>query len=370
VFGDICDRLPEVHKLALAALQPRKGATKEQAAEAYEMMERHLLLNLKGVFNHSNTSPCLRHPGQLCHVEPEVTQEPNVNPPLRLTIAGAMCTPWSSMGSGRGLADPATKAWHVWSTERRARREDLIFLENAPEFPLKILEKSVASTHDIKSVIFGSKVIGWPIDRVRLWACCINRSELVWLGPEEPDAVASEFLRLRQAKCILDADVFAGIDSEANAKAQLHALAQNRGCYLKDDIDLSKVDIRSLLTPSARQRYDKYQGIYVDLVNKGQAGGAFVADLSQDPVFRNRSGQTMCTLMKNTMLYSFSRKHLFSPHETCVAHGWPAVPGLCGMEPPPWMAPGGALCIKESQLRALCGTACILLACVLGSRSS
>ena len=81
------------------------------------------------------------------------------------------------------------------------------------------------------------------------------------------------------------------------------------------------MDVSKLLGPSARSRFEKYQLDFHTTALQAGVKRAFIADLSQDPDYRNRSSHIISALMHNAMHYSFTQRHLFTAAEMCVAHG-------------------------------------------------
>ncbi len=344
VFPDIQARVPPQHREALRQLEPtsradpRDRASVATARACYQRVADYLLRHWDECFNAESVSSCLVHPGQLCRVNRgRIDSDSHDHPQPSLHIAGAVCSPWSLCGSRLGLADPITKVWHIWSVERSAADEDFVVLEQAPEFPLDVLGSVLAPTHDVRAVIFGPEQCGWPINRDRTYAWCCNRRTMVWVGPEDPGSLRADFSALFRVRCQLDADVFV-LDDEAAVRQQLAQLAKARKVFLNSSIPVRDINVRDLLSPSGKERFDGYAAQF----QQGRAcsmSGAFVCDLSQNPALRPRSGPWLPTLLKNSQLYSFSQRHLFTPLELLQAHGWPTLVqgGSPPASPPSWM---------------------------------
>ena len=395
IFVDISDRLPPEQLQIIENLEPAKGSVPDAALAGYTRMQEHLLANLDICFPEDSVAPCLKHPGRRCRL----SEAPDAQcrsggrcAPLSLHVAGAMCTPWSAMGSGRGLGDPATRAWHIWSCERVSKQEDIIFLEEADIFPSELFADLVIKTHDCKVIVFGPEMLGWPIRRNRTLMWCLNLSKLVWVGPSQTE-LQQDFQSIFRASRVVTGDIFAAIDTEHNQRVQLQDMARARKSFLRPDFDTATLDISQLLGPSARSRYQKYREEFTRKLQQAFASDrcfvaslfdrptlfcifvlfsccqgpvdGYIADLSQDPSYRNRSSNILCTRMKNTMCYSFSKRHLFTASEMCVAHGWPAVASCAkpGFQAPAWMSNHGLLGISTAQLRSLTGNA-MHLACI------
>jgi hypothetical protein len=147
VFQDLTDRLPAIARNKIRSLRPAAMASRSEAAQAYEDMNKYLVENKDVAFGLGHrSSTCIMHPGEAC----PVTWTPGApacgdcvtekQKPLMANIAGTMCTPWSSYGKRLGLADSATEAWHVWSNEMAALRPDIVTLENSDRFPIGLFE--------------------------------------------------------------------------------------------------------------------------------------------------------------------------------------------------------------------------------------
>ena len=132
---DIADRAPEEHRNMVDSMIPKKGASSEEGVACVYALKQYLEKNNDTCFPENSVAPCLVHAGHLRPIVLVIAQADHefegLPQPLTLHVAGAMCTPWSAMGSRKGLADPATKAWHIWSVERTQRLEDIISLEEA-----------------------------------------------------------------------------------------------------------------------------------------------------------------------------------------------------------------------------------------------
>ena len=81
------------------------------------------------------------HPGVACPISWQDDElnlpVPHGRRPITACIAGTMCTPWSPFGARKGLADPSTELWHVWSNEVAALKYDMTTLENSEFFPVE-----------------------------------------------------------------------------------------------------------------------------------------------------------------------------------------------------------------------------------------
>ena len=140
----------------------------------------------------------------------------------------------------------------------------------------------------------------------------------------EDGNVVHEFLSYFGAKCCLEGDLFAGLDSQAARDEVLMSMAHRRGMYLTDE---QLADFRghwpALLNPSAAATYAAASRSYAAGERVG-LGGSYNADLSQS-IGRIRHGPWVPTLARSTQLCSLSRHVLFAPIEVDLCMGWPSI---------------------------------------------
>ncbi len=365
IFGELVERVPAAHAEALRRLQPKSSANADEAGQAYREVAAYLHEHRAECFNGESCSHCLVHKGQECLVSPSCdsadSRQGSGPRPLKINIAGAMCTPWSAFGLGKKLCDPATTAWHIYSMERATLGEDILCLENAPEFPVQLLRDLWGSTHEVIAAVFGPDLLGWPVRRERMLSWCLKRGSLAWVGPTDGDAIHAEFRAMFGATIKVDGDIFAGLDSDEHMHEALTDLARLRRCYVRQDCALADSDVARLLSTSSRDHFLKYQDLFDKMQSNPQTRKtAWIADLSQDPSHRCRAGEHLMTAMKNSTYYSFSKRRFLTTREVCVAHGWPAIPGLATIAPPASMSQG---ILSNCQRRVLTGNS-MHLACV------
>ena len=71
-------------------------------------------------------------------------EEPDVEAcELSLHWAGTICLDIMTFGSRRGVHGPHSTSWLLWCYERRMRRENIVFCENGPLWPLEVTEKQL-----------------------------------------------------------------------------------------------------------------------------------------------------------------------------------------------------------------------------------
>jgi hypothetical protein len=160
VFPELLSKMPWEHRVEIERRRPSPRSTREEQLQAYVSMEEYLQKNMQGCFPAEFHVPCLRHSGRKCPVSPAAglgskEAPPGTGRPLTFAAAGTMCTPWSSAGPRRGLADVATEPWHLWSCEMEARQPDIILLENSNYFPHEIWQKRMGRTHVLVPIRFG-----------------------------------------------------------------------------------------------------------------------------------------------------------------------------------------------------------------------
>ena len=124
--------------------------------------------------------------------------------PLRWHFAGTCCQCWSTEGSRKRFAHKSERAHAIWQTQRlmaaRLDLEDGFIWECTPCYPFhEKLIVPLSETHEIRRVILGPTLLGYPSNRVRSYAIGIHMKPLFWAGPGQGDAqLASEALFARK----------------------------------------------------------------------------------------------------------------------------------------------------------------------------
>ena len=125
-------RLPAELREEMAQLRPAADASTETASAAYEGMRQLLWERKSEVFTRKLMAECIAHPGCTCPLawaDPD-GRRPSQRP-LTCNVSGPQCTPWSSMGARRGLADGNSVSWWIWLAEMSEMRYDLTLVLRA-----------------------------------------------------------------------------------------------------------------------------------------------------------------------------------------------------------------------------------------------
>jgi hypothetical protein len=171
--------------------------------------------------------------------------------------------------------------------------------------------------------------LGWPARRQRYMCWAVKKESLVWVGPTGESDILASFCGGYAAQCQLDCDAFAGVDTEENIHDLYRDLAKKRGIYYRSSAKFEDMDITQLLPPGKKNIFLKAKEVYdKQLASGGPSPVSFCADLSQDPLDRRRYSSKILTLTKNTELYSFSKRHLYTPAELEFSQGWPVFPAM------------------------------------------
>lgn len=175
VFNGLLSKMPAAHQDEIKARRPAEGSDLATRRVAYEGMKSYLSENILQCFPLGATGFCLKHrrqcpvswPGDLeslkslpgggtggsSSVAVDDADGPCVGvDPLKLGMAGPMCTPWCNSGHHEGLSDPATEPWHLFSHAMEAEQYDAILIENSPLFPEDIWTERVGDTHSTVSI--------------------------------------------------------------------------------------------------------------------------------------------------------------------------------------------------------------------------
>ena len=171
---------------------------------------------------------------------------------------------------------------------------------------------------------FVAQDLGIPVRRTRFVAAAVNQEQLVWVGPATQAGVMDEFLQLFGRAVQLECDAFCGLDSQANLEADL--LDSFRGRQIYGTIaELRALPFGSHLPPSQVLALAGYEKLFNE-GDKVGAGGAFMADVSQNPEERPRCGPWVQTLARSSHFVSVSKKHTYSRAELDFAMGFPTIP--------------------------------------------
>ena len=166
VFADLLDRLPEATYDEVMALMPEKTDDMEVAIAKYTFIDSLIRERRHSICTESISSHCVVRDRECClqkcalqmmqeieAEESECADEPK-RMPLVLNSAGTSCVGRSSVGLKRRHADPSEVA---------------------------------------VSVRTGPQMQGFPSQRTRSFAAGKVNAKLIWLGPEDPQAIQDDF---------------------------------------------------------------------------------------------------------------------------------------------------------------------------------
>eukprot|EP00969_Alexandrium_andersonii_P038514 1687525-Alexandrium_andersonii.AAC.1 len=164
-----------------------------------------------------------------------------------------------------GLAD--SRAWTLllWLYERVIRRERVVLFENSHRFPVQLLTDILGGHYTIIHGILKPELLGFPIRRPRLVACCFLKAEMAWCGPDAPAAAFNEMLMACGKDLAVDADAFLW-QSDEGYTAYLQKVLRAKGEYCDDPLSLG---VKSFLPPSGRIIFDKYALLFEQVKQEG-----------------------------------------------------------------------------------------------------
>ena len=211
VMGDILDRLPSCAKAWVKAAAPQSCASPEVARAAYDDIHAYLDRSRSWIFDSTTRSPCDVH-GQACLVQPlpresqafrngsldQALKRRRVMRPHVVNNSGTTCTGRSPVEKTKRYSDPSELPHAVYLVERKASAEkcleDLFFQENSSHYHYETkLVKPLQDTRKVVQVAWSPEMGGYSIRRERSYTGGINLATLLWLGPEEPDAIQRHF---------------------------------------------------------------------------------------------------------------------------------------------------------------------------------
>lgn len=158
--------------------------------------------------------------------------------------------------------------------------------------------------------------------------CAVNRDTQVWIGPTTPEAVLEDFLNIFGVACMMEADQFIKLDTQANRQKLLGELGAERGLFCSAD-KFEDVDLQSLLCPSGKRHWNSYKALLQasGSARVGAMMGTFVADLSQNPEERrSRCGAWFPALTRSSLIASLTQNAFFTNAELDFVMGFPSLP--------------------------------------------
>jgi hypothetical protein len=325
IFEEVASFLPASIQKHVLRLRPEETDTKEMK-EAKHRGQREYLNNIKSKLKPAESKAwCTKHE---CPCKVQWADEPSCPEhlrPIKLNYSGAPCVPWTTMGQALGYADPNVEAYNTWLAHTRscgspANLLDIAFIENSEKFPWDDFAEGMGAGFTCVKCESSLSMFGVPMHRPRLYGCAINNETLVWIGPTSAEAIAEDFKKIFARRVELDADDFAGIDTQH--PLQVHTeLAKNRGIFG----DVGNVPIGDLLSPSQKAVWEMAKEVYQSGSANTSLKGCLVVDLSQS-LTRARPRPWFSSQTKGTLTASVSKDHIFTRHEIDFAMGWPVIP--------------------------------------------
>ena len=184
------------------------------------------------------------------------------------------------------------------------------------------LAQPLSSTHEVFSIEASPLLIGWPVRRSRLFSTGLNKTSVLWVGPDQ-EHLQEDFERFFAASLEATADVFlAALDSEVYEEKQ--RLAKARGCHLPDFADATArpVDLAQIYAPGQLLRMAEYSRLRAEAMSS-----SWFADLEQS-AGRGAStpGQCLLSMLTHGTLHAWTGNRPVTTLELYLAHGynvWP-----------------------------------------------
>ena len=309
LFEDIIDHCHTSAAEYLRAAVPPDNCTQQEASDAYSDILQWLLRNRAWALDCNLKQTCLVHRGK-CHVCPTAAwirnskvlvkkrrkcaggtleeadgqprsghenlaedgnrgedgnvpaTRPGLDRPWAASFGGVTCDGWSTMGSQQRFAHSSELAHAVWIAERKVRAEqcaeDVAFVECTARYPASVKLRPLESTHWIFHFKCSPLALGYPVSRSRVFAACINKSTLAWIGPSE--YWEQDFWAKFGRDCASSGDSLfsASVSERLEEYVQLAAQQKNFITAEKFRTLSDEQCLASLLSPGQQQRLAKY----------------------------------------------------------------------------------------------------------------
>ena len=347
VFKDILSRVPEAHLAKLHDLVPPSNASKKQKEVAYTKLQSYMAEHSADIFSMASTSPCQVHVDgdggckscrvrlspqeqaamirRLTHVtsgsaDVDDDHASTSGDPLSVSVAGSICTGWTSVGKREGNSHTSEILHAVWREERvaesRLQAEHGFFHECTAAYPYETkLWTPLATTHWCKTVRADPKRMGHPARRPRVLTAGFNH-RVRWLGQDE---VQADFDRLFSEDVMLLGDEYFMAESD-DVRSDQQALAKNRKVWMKTQGILTGSDHLDILAPGSQRRWkahDEYRQIL-------RPSPSHVADIMQNRPDRGGTsvpGPLWPTQLTGSVVWSWRRQRVACKMEHLAAMG-------------------------------------------------
>lgn len=325
VFGNIHDRLPQMQRHELEAVQwPTKAEVQLATDDELEshvmglMAQAESILEEPECFPSGATSYCYSCRGQ-CPVEFVGGGTEGLGLGLRVAAAGVTCVDWTIEGDQLGWAGSSAKPCIQWVHERLALKEQIFFQECVLSKELqKYVFLKLGTIYDIEMISLGPQDLGEPHVRTRQWMVGLLRESLV-----RTCSLAS----LREVFCkqvITDAaDLYFVMNKECvqsivDKRAAKRMLVPPAGASFNFRETLGQMEDEHLLS---------YEEIRTDLIANGvlKESSPIIFDLAHNPACKKgmRLSTNLSTLTRNSSRWSNRHQRLMLGVECLASLGIP-----------------------------------------------
>lgn len=325
VFGDVLDRLTPTTKATLEHLweygvqgMPGNGGRGSRDGDTAREIIAVLANGESTLFRHRRRRHCYRH-GKECPLYQEgdaaVAADadgggPPRARPLRVHIAGTTCKDFTRRNlQPRGMQGRHGLALLVWLFERRFVREDVVILENTPDFAKDTAAMVLSPFYMATVITAGPEDFGWWVNRRRLYMVFLRKDVFrTELDPAEFMAIFSA-RRPHGPECERG-DMFFAAPSELVAEelrrrwGRRHGPLPRQSEQTNEGMDCSWVDT---LTPPQDARRGEYERILVQKLFGASDAGELGDDIGSDGIKRIREAMhasfnlsSICDLEQNT----------------------------------------------------------------------
>jgi hypothetical protein len=269
---------------------------------------------------------CTLHEGPCCPRWSDPVDVLAQELPLKISMAGTSCQPWSQFGGRQGIAHPATPAWFQYEGELSTAAYDIAFIENSSLMPQDVLFQQAQSRHTCLTAVYGPDTIGFFNHRERRRGACINDESLVWLGSTATDQT-DPFLEFFAAHMAMDMSSLVGLDEQSYPDTLRKHLNRGKRKVAIDEF----TTFENSIPAGQKELLNKYRLIHAEGRRNSPLSGMMIADISQDASKRCRCGPVLPALAVGSCMVSIDSAgecRLITPGELSFSQGWPALEGL------------------------------------------